>query len=158
MVNRNKAKRHIDIYIYIEIIRYKRLLSRVRAALLSFLLTLKVLPVLAWSRCRVPMLVCWRTSVATISNSSQSTSPSPFKSNMRNAISKWRRETAKHNRYLKMRRLQLVLIRRVMLKNKAMLRLASFKRLLMLTINIYYCVEDVWHWVTLSQLIYIFHR
>jgi hypothetical protein len=54
--------------------------------------TLKVFPVLAWSLWRLPMLVCWRIKVATFSNSSESTSPSPFRSNIRNAISKWRRE------------------------------------------------------------------
>lgn len=85
-------------------------------------ITLKVLPVLAWSRCRLPMLVCFCTSVATFSNSSQSTSPSPFKSNRlegenkcqrffeltsnlsegwlityRNAISKWRFDAENDN-------------------------------------------------------------
>lgn len=54
--------------------------------------TLNVFPVLAWSLCLDPMLVCCLIKVATFSNSSQSTSPSPFKSNIRKAISKWRLE------------------------------------------------------------------
>lgn len=55
-------------------------------------ITLKVFPVLAWSRWRDPIDVCWRIKLATSSNSLLSTSPSPFKSNILNAISKCRRE------------------------------------------------------------------
>lgn len=54
--------------------------------------TLNVFPVLAWSRWREPIDVCWRMRLATSSNSLASTSPSPFKSNILKAISKCRRE------------------------------------------------------------------
>lgn len=47
---------------------------------------------LAWSLWRLPMLVCCRMRFATSSNSLLSTFPSPFKSNILNAISKWRRD------------------------------------------------------------------
>lgn len=58
-------------------------------------ITLNVFPVFAWSRWREPIDVCWRIKFATSSNSLLSTSPSPFKSNILKAISKWRRDAEK---------------------------------------------------------------
>ena len=49
---------------------------------------------LLWSRWRAPTLLDMRSRSATWSNSSASTSPSPFRSNMRKAISMWRIEAA----------------------------------------------------------------